>query len=98
MILAIVLYIYYLFCFLKDANKVWVLLDLSSEVNTMMPAYTLKLGLKVRQINVGAQKIDGSILKTFKIILASFQVKKKLWKARFFEKTFLLANISINWC
>ena len=44
----------------------------------MMPAYTLKLGLKVRQINVGAQKIDGSILKTFKIILASFQVKKKL--------------------
>ena len=34
--------------------------------------YILKLGLKIYSTNVKVQKIDGSILKTFKIVLASF--------------------------
>ena len=32
----------------------------------------------------------------FKIILTSFYIEKKLKKAYFFEKTFLLANFSIE--
>lgn len=89
-------YIHYLLHFRKDIVKVKTLLDFGSKINTMMPAFALKLGLKVRPTNFGAQKIDGSIFKTFEIVLASFQVKDKLGKARFFQETFLLADISVE--
>ena len=62
----------------------------------MILRYALKLGLKVCFINVGAQKIDGSTLETFEIVLASFQVEDMLEKAQFFQKTFLLADLSIQ--
>ena len=67
-----VLYIHYLLCFQKDNIGIRTLIDLDSEVNTIIPAYTSKLGLKVYPINVRAQIIDGSTLKTFEIVLASF--------------------------
>ena len=60
----------------------------------MTPAYAVKLSFKVRKTDIGAQKIDGSTLNTFKMILIDFQVKDKLGRAQFFQKTFLLANIS----
>lgn len=53
-------------------KEVRTLIDSSSEVNLMTPAYALKLGLRVHPTDVGAQKIDGSILKTFRIVLANF--------------------------
>lgn len=59
-----------------------------------MPAYTLKLGLKVRYTDIGAQKIDGSIFKTFQMVLASSQIENKLGRAWFVQETFLLADIS----
>ena len=89
--------IHYPLHFRKDnQNKVQALIDYGSKVNTMIPAYILKLGLRVRQTNVGAQKIDGSTLKTFEIVLASFQIEDKLGRARFFQETFLLADISVE--
>ena len=89
--------IYYPLHFRKDKkNEVWALINFGSKVNAMTPAYVLKLGLKVRQINVRAQKIDGSTLETFKIVLASFQVKDKLGRAQFFQEIFLLADISVE--
>ena len=92
-----VLYIYYPLRFRKDKkNEVQALINSSSKVNIMMLAYALKLGLKICRINVGAQKIDGSILKTFGIVLASFQVEDKLGKIRFFQETFLLADINME--
>ena len=60
----------------------------------MTLAYTLKLGLKVYHTNVGAQKIDGSILKIFGMVLVNFQVEDKFGRVRFFQETFLLTNIS----
>ena len=48
------------------------------------------------RINVEAQKIDGSTFETFGMVLASFQVEDKLRKARFFQETILLANLSIE--
>ena len=60
----------------------------------MSPVYASKLGLKVYHTDVGAQKIDGSTLKIFKMVLASFQVEDKLRRIWFFQETFLLANIS----
>ena len=90
-----VLCIYYPLCFRKDKeNEMRTLIDLDSEVHAMTPAYASKLGLQVRHTNVGAQKIDGSTLKTFQMVLASFQVEDKFGKARFFQEMFLLADTS----
>ena len=89
-----VAYIHYLLRFHKDTTGVRALIDSSSEMSAMSPAYTLKLSLKVHHIDIGAQKIDGSTLKTFGMVLASFQVEDKLGRIRFFQETFLLANIS----
>lgn len=86
----------YLHRFRKDTIDVKTLIDLGSEVNTKTPAYISKLGLKVHYTNIEAQKIDSSTLKTFRIVFASVQVEDKLGKARFFQKTLLLANINIE--
>ena len=80
----------------KDQDEVEALLDSGSEVNAMHPAYAAKLGLRVRETDVGAQKIDGSHLDTFGMVIAGFSVEDKLGKVRFFQETFLLANISLE--
>ena len=47
--------IHYPLCFQKDnQKKVQALINSGSDVNTMTPAYALKLGLQVRQTDVGA--------------------------------------------
>ena len=43
--------------------------------------YTSKLGLKIYFTNVRAQKINDSILKMFRMILASFQMEDKIKRA-----------------
>ena len=58
----------------------------------MSPAYAKRLGLKTRKTNVGAQKFDGSTLKTFRMVIANFQVKYKGGRPRFFQETFLVAD------
>ena len=45
-----------------NKTQVQALIDSGSDVNTMIPAYTLRLDLRARHTNVGAQKIDGSTL------------------------------------
>ena len=83
--------------FRKDKGKdVLALLNSKSEVSAMTPAYAAHLGLKVRMIDVGAQKIDGSSLATYGMVIAAFQVFDKLVCSWFFQKTFLLADISME--
>ena len=72
------------------------MLDSGSKVNITTPAYTAHLGLKVRLTDVDMQKIDGSSLATYNIVIATFQVVNKLDCSQFFQKTFLLANISMK--
>ena len=84
--------VHYLIRFKK--KEVHALINSGSEVNAMTPAYASSLGLWVYRTNIGAQKINGSTLETFGIVLASFQIEDKLEKARFFQKTFLLVNIN----
>ena len=67
---------------------------MSNEINAMTLAYVAKLGLQVQKTNIGAQKIDGSTLNIFGMVLANFQVKDRFGKVRFFQETFLLADIS----
>ena len=54
--------------------------------------YVWKLEFKIQKTNIGAQKIDSSILATFKIIIADFQIGNKASRPRFFQETFLVAN------
>ena len=58
----------------------------------MSPAYAKKFGLKTWKTNVGAQKIDGSALETFGMVIADFQVEDKDGRSRFFQETFLVAD------
>ena len=60
--------------FPKDKNGIQALLDSDSKVNAMNPTYAKKLGLCVRQTDVGAQKINRSHLDTFGIVMAGFSL------------------------
>lgn len=62
----------------------------------MLPEYTLKLDLKVRHTDIGAQKIDASTFKIFEIVLANFQVENIFGRACFFQDTFLLTDINVE--
>ena len=46
--------------------------------------YTWKLGLKIRKTNDKAQKIDGSTLETFMIVIADFLIENKASRPRFY--------------
>lgn len=50
----------------------------------MTPAYAKKLGFWMRKTNVGAQKIDGSILETYGMVITGFQTENKLRRSKFF--------------
>ena len=58
------------------------------------PTFVKELGLPIRPIDVGVQKIDGIILDTYGMVVAAFLVTDKVNRVRFFEETFLVANVS----
>ena len=53
-------------------KSVLALLDLGSEVNAIHPTFAKELGLPIRPIDVGAQKIDGTMLDIYEIAVAAF--------------------------
>ena len=46
--------------------------------------------------NVGAQKINGITLETYKMVVFTFSVLDKDSNERFFEESFLLADVKPN--
>ena len=80
--------------FRKTSVPVSALLDSGSEVNAIHPTLVRKLGLPVRPTDVRAQKIDGTMLDTFGMVVTAFSVTDKANQIRFFEETFLVANVS----
>ena len=82
--------------FKKDADKTLVqgLINLGSEVNTIHPSFAKQLGLPIRPTDIKAQKIDGTTLDTYWMVVAAFSVVDKANQVKFFEETFLVANIS----
>ena len=85
--------IHYPVQFRKDKEAtIWALIDSGSKVNVITPAYAKQLGLQVWKTVVGAQKIDGSSLQTFGMVIADFQVEDKLGRSRFFQESFLLGE------
>ena len=88
--------IHYLIQFKKNTSKAQVqaLIDSRSEVNTIHLTFAKQLGLPIRPTDVGAQKIDGTTLDTNGMVVAAFSVVDKANRVRFFEETFLVANVS----
>lgn len=89
-----VLYIQFFIQFSKKPVQAFI--NLKNKVNIIEPSFAKKLGLCIRKTKVDTQKIDGSRFETFGMIRASFLIDDKIKKYRFFEKTFLLADISMN--
>ena len=58
----------------------------------MSPLFARKLGFYIRKTNVKAQKINGSALKTFGIVITDLKVEDKAGKSKFFQKIFLVAD------
>ena len=93
-----VLYIHYSIQFKKDTNKAQVkaLIDSGSEVNAIYLTFAKQLGLPIRPTDIGAQKIDSNTLDTYRMVVAAFSMIDKGNWVRFFEKIFLVANISLE--
>ncbi len=62
----------------------------------MTSAFVAKLGLRLRLINDGTQKIDGLPLETYDMALTRFSIQDSLGRVRFFEETFLLTDTSME--
>ncbi len=58
----------------QGGQAIRALINSSSKVNAMTPAYVAKLGLTTRKTSVGALEIDGSPLKTHGMTLAKFSL------------------------
>ena len=70
------------------------LLDSDSKVNVIHPTFARELGLFIRSTDVEVQKIDGTTLDTFGMIVIAFSVTNQVNWVKFFKETFLVANVS----
>ena len=86
--------IWYPITFRKKSVSMSALFDSVSKVNAIHPTLVWKLGLSVRPTNVGAQKINGTMLNTFGMVVTAFSVMDKANQVKFFKETFLVANVS----
>ena len=68
--------------------------DLGSNINAVHLTFIKELGLPIRPTDIGVQKIDGTTLNTYGIVVATFLVIDKINHVRFYKKTFLVANVS----
>ena len=73
-----------------------MLLDSKSKVNTIYPIFAKELSLSIRPTDVGTQKINGTTLDTYEMVVANFLMIDKANQVIFFEEIFLIANISLE--
>ena len=56
------------------------MLNSSKEINAMNPNFAQKFGFYIQKINIGAEKMNGCILKTSNIVITNFQIENKISK------------------
>ena len=83
-------YIWYPVTF-KDQTE--ALFNLESKVNAINQAFAYQLSLTIWRTNVRAQKIDSTTLETYGMVVSIFSVSNKDSRERFFEESFLLADV-----
>lgn len=67
-------------------------IHLDGKVNIMTLRFADKLGLIIWSTNIGVQKIDGTYLQIYGMVIAGFSLQDSQKRTRFFEKIFLLAD------
>ena len=72
------------------------MIDSSNKVNIRTLIYIANLDFKMQKTDINIQKINSSLSVTYDIVISVFQVFDKLVWSWFFQKTFLLADISIK--
>ena len=77
-------------------NSMSALFNSGSEVNIMYPTFAERLSFVVQTTNVSTQKIDGTTLETYEIVVAAFSVTDQADRVRLFKKTFLVVNVSLD--
>ena len=73
-----------------------MLFDSERENNAIYPLFAKELGLPIGPINVRAQKTDSITLNIYEIVVTAFLVTNKANQIRFFKKSFLIANFSLE--
>lgn len=62
------------------------LFDSDSKVNGIHPTFAQKLRLAIRPTDVGAEKIDGSMLDTYGMVVSAFLITDKANQIRFLNR------------
>ena len=60
-----------------EKKPVSALINSSNEVNIIYPTFAKELGFSIRLTDIGAQKIDGTTLNTYGIVVIVFLVTDK---------------------
>ena len=74
-------------------NQTEALQDSGREVNAKNPTFASQLGLRIRKTNVAVQKIDGTTLEIYGMVVSTFSLLDKDGQERFFEESFFLADV-----
>ena len=82
--------------FWKKSVPMSTLFDSSNEVNAIYPTFAQELGFFIKPMNVGAQKIDSTMIDTYRMVVAAFLVTDNTDRVKFCKKTFLMANVSLE--
>ena len=98
LVLEYILYIHYPVQFKKDVNKTQIqaLINSGNKFNTIHPTFVKELGLPIKPTEFEVQKIDGTMLDIYEIIVAVFLVMDKANQVRFFKEILLVANVSLE--
>ena len=65
----------------KEKKAIQAFINFGIEVNKITPIYAFNLAVKMQKIDVDAQKIDSSLLRALKMVIASFYVIDKFGRA-----------------
>ena len=55
-------------------DQIEALLDSRSKINVMSQVFAHQLGLKIWKTNIGVQKINGTIAKTYEMVVSIFSM------------------------
>lgn len=70
--------------------------DSKKKVNAIHLNLAKKLVLPINLIDVGSQKIDGTILDIYEMVVITFSITNKANWVRFVEEIFFIANVNLK--
>ena len=69
-------------------------LNSNYKFNIIYLVFAKEIGFYIRPPNIDIQKIDNTMLDIYEMIVIVFLISDKVYQVRFFEKIFLIANVS----